>query len=220
MVRFILASRSPRRKELLRLTGLQFEIIETETDETRHDGESPAAYVRRLSRDKAFAAGQTISVPAIILAADTIVVDGDDVLGKPADAEEARTTLHRLCGRTHNVCTAISILDTNTGHIETDTACSPVSMRHYTDDEVDRYIATGDPFDKAGAYAIQHREFKPVESFVDCFANVMGLPLCHVTRMLGRFGIELTVNVPQACQADIGYDCNVYTKILNSEDPA
>lgn len=220
MARFILASRSPRRRELLRLTGLQFDIIATETDEARLDGESPAAYVRRLSRDKAHAASQMVDGHAVILAADTIVVDGDSVLGKPADEEEARNTLQTLRGRSHSVCTAITILDTKTGQIETDIACSPVRMRAYSDNEITTYIATGDPFDKAGAYAIQHREFRPVEEFTDCFANVMGLPLCHVSRLLGKIEIAQLDSIYRACQADIGYECSVYGRILTAGDTA
>jgi predicted house-cleaning NTP pyrophosphatase (Maf/HAM1 superfamily) len=98
----------------------------------------------------------------------------------------------------------------------TDLACSDVPMRAYTDDEIEAYIASGDPFDKAGAYAIQHKGFHPVENFSQCFANVMGLPLCHVVRTLRKLGVEAPHNVPVLCQAHIHYECPVSEKILTS----
>jgi septum formation protein len=211
----ILASRSPRRHELLRLLGLPFDGQAQAVDEDRRAGEPPADYARRLSREKAEAAAASADGRSLILACDTVVVDGDDVLGKPDDPAQAAATLRRLAGRSHHVYTAATLLDTDNGQEVTLLADSPVRMRAYTDREIDAYVATGDPFDKAGAYAIQHDGFHPVEGFAHCFANVMGLPLCHVTRLLREFGVEPPADVPAACQAHLEYDCPVYQAILD-----
>lgn len=217
-MRLILASQSPRRRELLALTGLAFEAMATDAHEQRQPGESPIEYACRLSRDKAQAAASLSAVSAWVLAADTIVVDGDAVLEKPANAAEAEAMLRRLRGRTHEVYTAVTLLDASSGQMVTEIARSPVPMRAYTDSEIAAYIASGDPFDKAGAYGIQHAGFHPAEGFAHCFANVMGLPLCHVTRLLRHAGIEPPAAVPRACQAALGYICPVHEEILGGRE--
>lgn len=126
--------------------------------------------------------------------------------------------LRRLRGRTHQVYTAITLLDLQTDRSITDLACSDVPMRNYTDEEIEAYIASGDPFDKAGAYAIQHDGFRPVENFSQCFANVMGLPLCHVVRSLRQLHAEAPNDVPTLCQAHIRYQCLVFESILTSHE--
>lgn len=214
----ILASASPRRRELLALLGLPFKATTTDIDEQVRSGELPEQYARRLSREKAGAAATHAAADALILAADTIVVDGVDVLGKPSDEAEAAAILRRLRGHTHRVYTAVTLLDAGSGREIIDLAGSPVQMRGYADDEIARYIASGDPFDKAGAYAIQHNGFHPVENFGHCMANVMGLPLCHIARMLRQTGIDLPADVPAACQAHIDYKCPVYRRILAGEE--
>ncbi len=210
----ILASTSPRRRELLALIGLAFSVVAIETDEARRLDELPPDYARRLSREKAQAAADLIEGAALMLAADTIVVDGSTVLGKPRDAGEAAAMLRRLRGRTHRVFTAVALLDTAARHTIVQMANSPVTMRAYTDEEIAAYVASGDPFDKAGAYAIQNADLHPVEHFDHCFANVMGLPLCHVTRMLRQVQIDPSVDVPAACQAFLSYSCPVAAHIL------
>lgn len=214
----ILASASPRRRELLALLGLPFEAVTTDIDERVRLGEAPEQYARRLSQEKAGAAASHAGVDALIVAADTIVVDGVDVLGKPSDAAEAADILRQLRGHMHWVYTAVTLLDTWSGRVIIDLAGSPVKMRDYTDDEITRYIASGDPFDKAGAYAIQHNGFHPVENFDHCMANVMGLPLCHIARMLRQEDIDLPVDVAAACQAHIDYKCPVFERILAGEE--
>ncbi len=209
-----LASSSPRRRELLALIGLPFRVIPAPIDEQRHPGELPEDFARRLSREKAETAARVLQPPTLILAADTIVVDSDDVLGKPGDPAEAAAMLRRLRGRTHRVLTGITLLDTAARRMLTEVACSPVSMRSYRDEEIDAYVADGDPFDKAGSYAIQHEGFQPVTGFDHCFANVMGLPLCHLTRMLHRIGLQPPADVPYACQRALGYECPVWERIL------
>ena len=209
-----LASGSPRRRELLALIGLPFRVIPALIDEQRHLDEPSEDFARRLSREKAEAAARVVEPPALILAADTIVVDGDDVLGKPRDPAEAAVMLRRLRGRTHRVLTGITLLDPATRRMLTEVACSPVSMRPYRDEEIEAYVAAGDPFDKAGAYAIQHEGFQPVIGFDHCFANVMGLPLCHAARMLRRLGLQSPVDIPCACQQALGSNCPVWERIL------
>lgn len=194
----ILASSSPRRRELLASLGIEYTIIKPEIDETQHDGEPPLAYVRRLSQEKAQAvAGQVQSQVTIvaadtvvILAADTIGIDGEgEILGKPADADEARTMLKRLRGRDHLVVTAFTLRRTGPQSMSyTQDVQTRVTMRDYSDDEIEAYIATGDPFDKAGSYAIQHPGFRPVADLSGSRTNVIGLPLDEVRAALVDFG--------------------------------
>jgi predicted house-cleaning NTP pyrophosphatase (Maf/HAM1 superfamily) len=123
--------------------------------------------------------------------------------------------LERLRGREHRVVTSIAIRAPD-GTLLMDTCESAVPMRQYTDDEIDRTLASGGPFDKAGGYGIQDGRFEPVDrgAFHDCYANVMGLPLCHVVRTLRRIGVEPPLDVPAACVAHLKYDCQVYPAIL------
>jgi septum formation protein len=206
----ILASGSPRRRELLSQLGIPFEVVVSDIDEQQLPGELPDAYARRLSRQKAQAVARKITDPALIVAADTIVVDTKDVLGKPRDPAEAAAMLRRLRNRTHTVITAVSIFDTATGRMITEAPASPVRMRSYSDEEIAAYIATGDPMDKAGAYAIQHKGFHPVEDFDHCYANVMGLPVCRVAGMLEQFGVELSPQALDACHNHMGHPCGLY----------
>lgn len=201
---------------MLRLTGLPYETTSVDIDESPRPNEAARAYTARLSREKASAARQTLAPdrPALILAADTTVADGDDILGKPADADEARAILHRLRGRAHQVYTALTMLDTATGQRVTDVAVTDVPMRDYTDSEIDAYIASGDPFDKAGGYAIQHAGFHPVNLTHGCYSNVVGLPLCHLLRVLREFGITAAASTPQRCMEVQAYDCDVTNQVL------
>ncbi len=212
-MKLVLASRSPRRRDLLQLLGLPFAVTSADINEDRLDGEAPAEHARRLSQEKAEAAARHHPA-AWVLAADTIVVDGNAVLGKPASPAEAEATLKDLRGRLHEVYTAVTLQPPDGAASITELARSPVMMREYADAEIEAYVASGDPFDKAGSYAIQNGDFHPVEAFNHCFANVMGLPLCHITRMVRQMGIEPPADVPAACQHAIDYDCPVYERIL------
>jgi septum formation protein len=207
-----LASASPRRRELLALAGLPFTVAPADLDETQWPGEGPQDYARRLSREKAEAAARRS--PGLVLAADTIVVAEGQVLGKPADQAEARATLRALRGRSHTVFTAVTLLDSASGACLPDLACTDVPMRDYTEAEIEAYVASGDPFDKAGGYGIQHAGFHPVDGLLGCYANVMGLPLCHLARNLQRLRVKPARDVPQACQAHLSYTCPVYHDIL------
>ena len=227
----LLASASPRRRELSKLLGLPVETTSADIDEVPLPNEQAADMAGRLSQDKAARVLQFISHPSslpvsspaarraagrILLASDTVVSLDGEPLGKPSDAAEARSMLRRLRGRVHQVYTAITLIDLQTDRSITDLACSDVPMRNYSDEEIETYIASGDPFDKAGAYAIQHTGFHPAENFSQCYANVMGLPLCHVVRALRQLGVEVPNNVPTLCQVHIHYECPVFESILTS----
>ncbi len=210
----VLASNSPRRKELLSLFGMPFRTSPAEVDETPVPGEDPRVYVLRLAESKASAAASQLPVDCLVIAADTTVADGKDILGKPADGQEAAEMLTRLRGHTHQVYTAVAVLRLADNTFLLDSCATDVPMRNYSQAEIAAYVATGDPLDKAGAYAIQHAGFHPAETLEGCYANVMGLPLCHLTRLLRRMQVKFPVDVPVACQATLDYDCPVFKEIL------
>lgn len=206
----MLASASPRRLKLIALMGWQVRVAAAEVNERRHPEEGPRVMTRRLALAKAKAAGGS---SGLVLGADTVVVDGDQVLGKPVDIEDARRMLEGLRGRSHRVVTSIALLDLEAGTQTVDTCESHVPMRYFSDADLESYLVSGSPLDKAGSYAIQDREFGPVDigGMQECFANVMGLPLCHVVRNLPE---APPVDVPAACQAHTGYQCPIYQEIL------
>jgi septum formation protein len=209
----VLASNSPRRKQLLALGGWTYLVQPAEVDETPLPGEAAPAYVLRLAERKARAASNA-GANGLVLAADTTVADERGILGKPRHTAEAQEMLRRLCGQTHQVFTGLAVLDTSNGHLITDLCVTDVPMRLYTEDEMQVYIASGDPLDKAGAYAIQHTGFHPVDKLEGCYANVMGLPLCHLVRTLRSLRVMPHTDVQQACQAELEYQCPVYAQIL------
>ncbi len=213
MTDIVLASNSPRRRQLLALAEINFTVSVADVDESTYQNESPADYVLRLAETKARAI--STGTDRIVLAADTTVVDGGDILGKPRDDAEAFAMLTQLRGRTHQVYTGIALLRVRDGLLLTDLCVTDVPMRNYTDEEIRAYIASGDPLDKAGAYAIQHADFHPVASMSGCFASVMGLPLCHVTRLLRRMDVSLDADVPANCQKFLEYECPIFNSILN-----
>jgi septum formation protein len=184
----VLASQSPRRRELLATAGIPFTIRVREVEEIRAPGEPPDAYARRLARAKAEAVWEDRS--EIVLGADTVVVLDDvlgdvlgpDVLEKPRDAADARNMLRRLAGRDHTVITGICLRHPRGA--EVDSSATVVRFAPLTDAEIDAYVATGEPLDKAGAYAIQGLASKFVERIDGCYFNVIGLPLSQVYRYL------------------------------------
>lgn len=212
----LLASNSPRRKELLGWTGLAFSVRAVDIDETVLEGESPSTYVSRLAFQKAQAAAKR-TPGQLILAADTTVADGQEILGKPVDREDAKRMLLQLRGHVHWVHTALTLIDGDTGKSISELCTTPVEMREYTDAELERYLDTNDPLDKAGAYAIQHTEFHPVIHMTGCFASVIGLPLCHLVRGLRKLGADDLSAIPAACQKNLRYDCPVTQQILNEK---
>jgi septum formation protein len=211
-VSIVLASSSPRRRQLLALLGLAFTVCAAEVDESPQDGEDPAGLARRLSLAKAEALAPRVR--GLLIAADTLVVVEGQVLGKPADAAEARTMLRRLRNRWHAVYTGLTLWDVHNHRLCTQVATTPVLMRNYTDVEMERYIASGDPLDKAGAYAIQHAELNPVARVEGCAANVMGLPLCHLYRVLRDWGIVVPVHPLASCPWAVETGCPWSAEII------
>lgn len=212
-----LASSSPRRRELLTFGGWTFSIAPADIDETPLPDEEPRAYVLRMAEEKAIAARKTAVEPTIILASDTTVADGNMILGKPETPQEATNMLTTLRNRVHQVHTAIAVTAPNSDEIILDISSTDVPMRNYSDDEIAAYVASGDPFDKAGGYAIQNTDFYPVRTLTGCKASVMGLPVCHVVRAFAKVGLHPTQNVPATCQAALTFDCNEYPKILDAD---
>jgi MAF protein len=211
--KLVLASASPRRNQLLVLLGLPFTVCPADVDETNHAVEGPASMVMRLAQAKARVANAQVP-GGLIVAADTLVYLHGQVLGKPADAQQAMDMLRRLRGRAHIVFSAVTMIDGRSGLERTRLAVTWVWMREYSDGQLTAYVASGDPMDKAGAYAIQYPGFAPVSRVEGCHANVMGLPLCHLYRMLAE--IELApVDAPvAACDHYNRRRCDVADRIL------
>ena len=204
-VPLILASASPRRKELLELTGLAFEIRPVTVDETSYINGSPFKLAQQIAYEKASEAVKFAPENCLVLTADTVVINNNDILGKPETQQDAVDMLvHLRDGRhdkIHESCT------TN------------VPMRDYTDTEIENYVASGSPMDKAGAYGIQDDDPGLVEirDLSGCFANVMGLPICHFTRAMQALDWKVSADVPANCRQFTDYDCPVYEGILMGE---
>ena len=213
----ILASNSPRRRQLLGLGNWKFQVIVSDIDESQHTGEAPHEYVLRLAKEKTLAVAHKAPPEAVIIGSDTSVIDGDEILGKPLNEKDAERMLKQLRGRTHQVYTGVAVHRIRDGKMLTELSITDVPMRNYSDEEIMAYIATGDPMDKAGAYAIQHPEFQPVESMSGCFAGVMGLPMCHLLRALQKLELTTGADVPSACQTLLNYQCPVSRAILRGE---
>ena len=181
-----LASRSPRRRELLNQIAVRYQVVDVEIDESTRAGESAQDYVLRVARDKAIQAHKTLPASALVLAADTSVVLDGNILGKPENAEHALHMLRSLAGKTHRVLTGVALSATR---CEVCISSSSVQFRAASDDELRAYIATGEPMDKAGAYAIQGRAAVFIEHLKGSYSGVMGLPLFEVARLLTNFGL-------------------------------
>jgi septum formation protein len=217
-ITLLLASNSPRRREMLAWTGISYKAHACDLDESLQPGEAPGAYVARLAMSKARAAAPRAGHVNAVLGADTTVADGETLYGKPGSPDEARSMLTKLRGHAHQVYTAIALFLPDSGALFSDLCVTQVPMRRYSEREMDAYIASGDPLDKAGAYAIQNASFHPVEKFAGCFASVMGLPLCHLVRTLQQAGLRPGADVPAVCQTNLNYRCPVSTRILAGQD--
>jgi len=189
--RLYLASRSPRRLELLKQIGVSVSLVDVEIDETRWTGESPKTYVLRVALEKARAGFAALreDEPGVVLGADTAVVLGGRTLGKPSDRESAARMLRSLSGRSHRVLTAVALIAK--GRELTDLSDSQVTFRALQEDEIQGYWETGEPMDKAGAYAIQGCGAIFVSDLRGSYSGVMGLPLFETGRLLDAAGIGL-----------------------------
>lgn len=191
----VLASASPRRQELIKLLGLPVRIVPSHVDEDTPAEWSPSAIVEQLSLRKARSVaeelGDSSKDHSIVVGSDTIVVLDGKVMGKPKDAEEAKSMLHLLAGRTHEVYTGVSCIRASDGASVTSHRVTHVRMRKLSDQQIARYVATGEPLDKAGAYGIQELGALLVDSIEGCYFNVVGLPVSLLAVQLEQFGITL-----------------------------
>jgi septum formation protein len=209
LVSLILASSSPRRQSYLCDLGLSFTAMPADIDETPRPGEAPVALASRLASSKAEAVAAKLDAGenVVILAADTVVALGPMLLGKPEDEADASHMLVLLRGQAHEVHSAVSVLNPAAGHAETVVNTTTVWMRNYSDREIALYVESGDPLDKAGAYAIQHPSFDPALRISGCLSSVVGLPLGDLRDLLARAGIALPVDVVAVCEARTHFSC-------------
>ena len=189
--RAVLASSSPRRRELLTLIGIPHTVSPADIDETILPGEAPAPHAERLAREKAALVAERVARgdgEALVIGADTIVVVDGDILGKPRDEASAAAMLRRLAGRSHTVFTAVAVARGD--RLVSGVEAVDVTFRAMSDEEIAAYIATGEPMDKAGAYGIQGYGATLVERIVGDYFAVMGLALGRLVRLLGDVGVE------------------------------
>jgi septum formation protein len=184
---FVLASASPRRKELLTQAGYDFKVVPANIPEVRLPDEEPTAFVQRLAQEKAKAvfdqfADTQSGEPLLILGADTVVVVAEEILGKPRNAEDAARMLRLLSGRTHQVITGVCLISNR--QMKVGVESTSVMVSQITDKEIATYIATGEPMDKAGAYAIQGHAARWIPRIEGCYFNVVGLPIAQVVSMI------------------------------------
>ena len=208
----ILASASPRRHRFLAELGIAHTATPADMDESPQPGEAAEALALRLARSKATFVAHALPTdqrPALVIGADTVVALDGVLLGKPADEAEATTMLTTLRGRVHQVHSALVVV-----HVEQEILVersilntTHVTMRAYTDDEIARYVASGDPLDKAGGYAIQHRGFDPVARLDGCPSGVMGLPAADLLAILADFGVTSACPVAPVCRDLTGLAC-------------
>ncbi len=197
-VMLILASASPRRHELLSQAGLTFSVVAAGINEDLLPNEAAAAYVQRLAEEKAQAvwngngSSDTPEDPLIVLGADTCVVCDGHILGKPTDSADARRMLELLSGRTHAVLTGLAAVTRN--KVVRDVEITQVTFNHLIDPEIARYIASGEPLDKAGAYAIQGYAARWIPRIEGCYFNVMGLPIARTIALLAEAEVALAVD--------------------------
>ena len=189
-MRLVLASGSPRRAALLAQSGLMFQVVEPQVDESRLPDEAPGVYVERLAREKALA---VLAPDAVVIGADTVVVHEGRLMGKPAHPEEARSMLRRLEGDTHEVFTGLAVAAVDGSSMITESIVdnTRVAMLPMTEGEIDGYISSGEPMGKAGAYALQGTGGLLVESITGSPFTVIGLPIHLLPRLLARVGVPI-----------------------------
>ena len=204
----ILASASPRRRELLSRLGLNFKIMPADVVEETHPEESPDETVARLSLSKALAVAPRINSGYIIAADSMVALDGK-AFGKPKDGEEARQMLRQLRGTHHQVATGVTVLDAVSGRRLTDVVTSDITLRNLTDEEIEASTLSDTPLDKAGAYAVQDELLRPAESWVGCYSNIVGLPMCRLGQMLEELGCDISAWRTSPALGDCGPTCPI-----------
>ncbi len=177
VIRLILASNSPRRRELLERAGFEFDVQPSELEEIRLRGETPEEFARRLARDKALKIASLSSPGSMVLGADTVVAINGEILEKPVDAADASRMLHTLSGHTHRVVTGVCLVRAPETVLAWTHETTSVTFRNLSEEEIDGYVASGEPFDKAGGYAIQGLASRFVTRIDGCYFNVVGLPI-------------------------------------------
>ena len=216
--KFWLASNSPRRKEMLAWVNWDWEASAANIDEFQRSEETAREYVIRLAAEKANFPIPEIQPQDIVIAADTIVVLDENMLGKPVNNEQAKEMLTSLCGRGHWVMTAIAVRSGDHRSLRQEICKTRVQMREYTNQEIKQYVASGDSLDKAGAYAIQNDSFHPVVDFSGCFASVMGIPLCHLERILRDLPNYDQKEMAIICQNHLKYICPITDRVMAGEE--
>lgn len=189
MKKIILASASPRRRELMKLLGVPFDVVVSDFDESLVTLKDPREFAEELSRKKAEIVAQKFE-NAVIIGADTVVALGSQILGKPKDEKDAERLLNLLSGTEHSIITGYTVMDVSSGSIATRSVVSKVKLKELTRGEVKAYIVTGEPMDKAGAYAVQEKGGLFVERIDGDFFNIVGLPLKNIREELKKLGIK------------------------------
>lgn len=219
MMKLILASQSPRRRKLVGLLGYPVQLAVADADEESITDPDPAVNALETTRLKT----ETIASrpewqhrSGLLLAADTNVATGGHILGKPRNVSDATRMLQLLRGKQHQVHTGVVLIDLASGVELSGVHAATVTMRAYSDAEIAAYVATGDPFDKAGSYAIQHPVFQPVAALDGCYLGVVGLSLCYTLKLLKRHGYPIHADLDAVHAAHQGYACPVFAELAGS----
>lgn len=203
--KIILASGSPRRKELLSTLEIPFEVITSGVSEEVNPTLDPVEMVKVLAKMKATAIAKKVQ-EGLVIGSDTTIAFEGSTLGKPASQENAKRMLEMLRNKKHQVISGIAIIDSSNMQIEAGTVTTSIRMRNYSDQEVNDYIATGEPMDKAGSYAIQGKGSSLVAEIDGCYNNVVGFPLCELVKLLEKFGV-LANSRDSVCKLPSGDAC-------------
>lgn len=212
-IQLLLASQSPRRRQLIQLLNYPVQVITADVDERSITHPNPATNVVQTAELKAHTIAKTLNLQipsSIMIAADTTVALNGRMLGKPADEAEAWQMLIDLRDQVHQVHTGLFLIDLRTGQEISGVNTAVVTMRSYTNEEIAAYIATNDPMDKAGAYAVQHPVFRPVAHIEGCYLCVVGLPVCYLIQLLNQLDMPVLADETVVWQAHQGYTCPVF----------
>jgi septum formation protein len=202
-----LASTSPRRRQLMESTGIPFEIIPSGFDERQISIAEPSQLVRALALKKALVVSDQVD-QGYVIGADSVVILGDRMFGKPYTIEKARQMLMALRGHWHRIVTGISVVEVATNRYLVRSVSTQIKMKKYLEDDVARYVSEDKPLDRAGAYGLLGNGFRLVDSINGCYGNALGLPMCEVIKILHEFNVKIDINIPHfSCQ--LPSDCKV-----------